>query len=84
MIAYFCFCALLFCVGILGAVLQTNALLRLLCVQISISACAVLAVCVGRYFTHIDGEVFALCLIIISVCQVALFCALARPRRPLE
>jgi len=78
--AFFGVCSLLFVLGVAVLVIREEPILRLLGAQISLGACALAIITASKFRASIDGEVFAIFLLIVAACQCALGVALLKGR----
>lgn len=75
---YLLLSALLFCIGLFGALSKKNAIGILLCIEIMLNAININLVAFTKYLTpgDITGQVFAVFVIIVAACEIAVGLAL--------
>ena len=75
---YIIFAALLFCVGLYGALARRNALAILMAIEIMLNAVNINLVAFWRYVTpeHVSGQVFALIVFAVAASEAAVGLAL--------
>ena len=80
--------ALIFCVGAGGVVVRRNPLVILLCIELMLNAANLALVGFSRVHGNMDGQIFALIVMVIAACEVAiglgLIVALFRRRLPID
>ena len=80
--------ALIFCVGAGGVLVRRNPLVILLCIELMLNAANLALVGFSRVHGNMDGQIFALIVMVIAACEVAiglgLIVALFRRRLPLD
>ncbi len=66
--------AVLFCIGLYGALVKRNAVVILMCVEIMINAANIAAVAFSQYITPTDftGQVFVIFTMAIAAAEVAI------------
>jgi len=80
--------ALIFCIGAAGVLVRRNPLVILLCLELMLNAGNLALVGFSRAHGDMDGQVFALIVMVVAACEVAiglgLIVALYRRRLPID
>jgi NADH:ubiquinone oxidoreductase subunit K len=80
--------ALIFCVGAGGVLVRRNPLVILLCIELMLNAANLALVGFSRVHGNMDGQIFALIVMVVAACEVAiglgLIVALFRRRLPID
>ena len=80
--------ALIFSIGAGGVLVRRNPLVILLCLELMLNACNLALVGFSRMHGNMDGQIFALIVMVIAACEVAiglgLIVALYRRRLPID
>jgi NADH:ubiquinone oxidoreductase subunit K len=80
--------ALIFCIGAGGILVRRNPLVILLCLELMLNAANLALVAFSRANGNEDGQVFALIVMVVAACEVAvglgLIVALFRRRLPID
>jgi NADH:ubiquinone oxidoreductase subunit K len=80
--------ALVFCIGAGGVLVRRNPLVILLCIELMLNAANLALVGFSRVHGNMDGQVFALIVMVVAACEVAiglgLIVALYRRRLPID
>jgi NADH:ubiquinone oxidoreductase subunit K len=80
--------ALIFCVGAGGVLVRRNPLVILLCLELMLNAGNLSLVGFARLHGNEDGQVFALIVMVVAACEVAvglgLIVAIFRRRLPID
>jgi NADH-quinone oxidoreductase subunit K len=80
--------ALIFCIGASGILVRRNPLVILLCLELMLNAANLALVAFARMHGNHDGQVFALIVMVVAACEVAvglgLIVALFRRRLPID
>ena len=80
--------ALIFSIGAGGVLVRRNPLVILLCIELMLNACNLALVGFSRMHGNMDGQIFALIVMVIAACEVAiglgLIVALFRRRLPID
>ena len=80
--------ALIFCIGAGGVLVRRNPLVILLCIELMLNAANLALVAFSRAHGNMDGQIFALIVMVIAACEVAiglgLIVALFRRRLPID
>jgi NADH-quinone oxidoreductase subunit K len=80
--------ALIFCIGAGGVLVRRNPLVILLCIELMLNAANLALVGFSRVHGNMDGQIFALIVMVIAACEVAiglgLIVALYRRRLPID
>lgn len=80
--------ALIFCIGAAGVLTRRNALAVLLCLELMLNAANLALVTFARMHGNLDGQVFALIVMAVAACEVALglglIVAIFRRRLPID
>jgi NADH:ubiquinone oxidoreductase subunit K len=80
--------ALVFCIGAGGILVRRNPLVILLCLELMLNAGNLALVSFSRAHGNQDGQIFALIVMVVAACEVAiglgLIVALYRRRLPID
>jgi NADH-quinone oxidoreductase subunit K len=80
--------ALIFCIGASGILVRRNPLVILLCLELMLNAGNLALVGFARAHGDMDGQVFALIVMVVAACEVAvglgLIVAIYRRRLPID
>jgi NADH:ubiquinone oxidoreductase subunit K len=80
--------ALIFCIGAGGVLTRRNPLVVLLCIELMLNAANLALVGFSRVHGNMDGQIFALVVMVVAACEVAiglgLIVALFRRRLPID
>jgi NADH:ubiquinone oxidoreductase subunit K len=80
--------ALIFCIGAGGVLVRRNPLVILLCIELMLNAANLALVGFSRMHGNMDGQMFALIVMVVAACEVAvglgLIVALFRRRLPID
>ena len=80
--------ALIFCVGAGGVLVRRNPLVILLCLELMLNAGNLALVSFSRAHGNQDGQIFALIVMVVAACEVAvglgLIVAIYRRRLPID
>jgi NADH:ubiquinone oxidoreductase subunit K len=80
--------ALIFSIGAGGVLVRRNPLVILLCIELMLNAANLALVGFSRVHGNMDGQMFALIVIVVAACEVAvglgLIVALFRRRLPID
>ena len=80
--------ALIFCIGAGGVLVRRNPLVILLCIELMLNAANLALVGFSRVHGNMDGQIFALIVVVVAACEVAiglgLIVALYRRRLPID
>ena len=80
--------ALIFCIGAGGVLTRRNPLVILLCIELMLNAANLALVGFSRVHGNMDGQIFALIVMVVAACEVAiglgLIVALFRRRLPID
>ena len=80
--------AMIFCIGVAGVRTRRNPLVILLCIELMLNAANLALVGFSRVHGNMDGQIFALIVMVIAACEVAiglgLIVALYRRRLPID
>ena len=80
--------AIVFCIGISGVIVRRNPLVILLCLELMLNAGNLALVAFARMHGNQDGQIFALVVMVVAACEVAiglgLIVALYRRRLPID
>jgi NADH-quinone oxidoreductase subunit K len=80
--------AIVFCIGISGVIVRRNPLVILLCLELMLNAGNLALVAFARMHGNQDGQIFALIVMVVAACEVAvglgLIVALYRRRLPID
>jgi NADH:ubiquinone oxidoreductase subunit K len=85
---YLAVSAFVFCVGAAGVLTRRNPLVILLCLELMLNAGNLALVAFARAHGNQDGQVFALIVMVVAACEVAvglgLIVAIYRRRLPID
>jgi len=85
---YLVLSALVFCIGAGGVLVRRNPLVILLCIELMLNAGNLALVAFARANGNEDGQIFALIVMVVAACEVAvglgLIVALYRRRLPID
>ena len=88
LIWYLVVSALIFSIGAGGVLVRRNPLVILLCIELMLNAANLALVGFSRVHGNMDGQIFALIVMVIAACEVAiglgLIVALFRRRLPID
>jgi NADH:ubiquinone oxidoreductase subunit K len=80
--------ALIFCIGAGGVLVRRNPLVILLCIELMLNAANLALVGFARVHGNMDGQMFALIVMVVAACEVAiglgLIVAIFRRRLPID
>ena len=80
--------ALIFSIGAGGVLVRRNPLVILLCIELMLNAANLALVGFSRVHGNMDGQIFALIVMVVAACEVAiglgLIVALYRRRLPID
>ncbi|MBB4663134.1 NADH-quinone oxidoreductase subunit NuoK [Conexibacter arvalis] len=80
--------ALIFCIGAGGVLTRRNPLVILLCLELMLNAANLALVAFSRMHGNLDGQIFALTVMVVAACEVAvglgLIVAIFRRRMPID
>ena len=80
--------ALVFCIGAGGILVRRSPLVILLCLELMLNAANLALVAFSRAHGNMDGQIFALIVMVVAACEVAvglgLIVALYRRRLPID
>jgi NADH:ubiquinone oxidoreductase subunit K len=80
--------ALIFCIGASGVLVRRNPLVILLCIELMLNAANLALVGFSRVHGNMDGQMFALIVMVVAACEVAvglgLIVAIFRRRLPVD
>jgi NADH-quinone oxidoreductase subunit K len=80
--------AIVFCIGMGGVIVRRNPLVILLCLELMLNAANLSLVAFARMHGNQDGQIFALIVMVVAACEVAvglgLIVALYRRRLPID
>jgi NADH:ubiquinone oxidoreductase subunit K len=80
--------ALIFCIGAGGVLVRRNPLVILLCIELMLNAANLALVGFSRMHGNMDGQMFALVVMVVAACEVAvglgLIVAIFRRRLPID
>ena len=85
---YLAVSAIVFCIGMAGVLTRRNPLAILLCLELMLNASNLSLIAFARSHGNQDGQVFALIVMVVAACEVAiglgLIVALYRSRIPID
>lgn len=64
--------ALLFCLGLVGAIIRKNILIVLMSIEVMLNAVNLTFVALARYYNSLDGHVIAIFVMAIAAVEVAI------------
>ena len=80
--------ALIFSIGVAGVLVRRNPLVILLCIELMLNAANLALVAFARMHGNGDGQIFALIVMVVAACEVAvglgLIVAIFRRRLPID
>ena len=80
--------ALVFCIGAGGTLVRRNPLVILLCIELMLNGSSLALVAFARAHGNQDGQIFALIVMVVAACEVAvglgLIVAIFRRRLPID
>ena len=80
--------AVVFCIGAGGVLVRRSPLVILLCIELMLNAANLALVGFSRVHGNMDGQIFALIVMVVAACEVAiglgLIVALYRRRLPID
>lgn len=76
LIHYLILAAALFCVGLIGVISSKHMIRMLLSVELMLNAVNINMVAFANYNANIDGNIFAMFIMAVAVCEVAVALAL--------
>src|SRR3989440_7437169 len=80
--------AMIFCIGAGGVLVRRNPLVILLCLELMLNAANLALVTFARMHGNGDGQIFALIVMVVAACEVAvglgLIVAIFRRRLPID
>ena len=62
--------AMIFCIGAVGVLVRPNPLVILLCLELMLNAANLALVAFSRMWGGLDGQVFALIVLVVAACEV--------------
>jgi NADH-quinone oxidoreductase subunit K len=85
---YLVLSALIFCIGAAGVLTRRNPLVILLCLELMLNAANLALVAFSRMWGGVDGQVFALIVMVVAAAEVTvglgLIVAIYRHRLPID
>ena len=85
---YLVLSALIFCIGVGGVMTRRNPLVVLLCLELMLNAANLSLVAFSRMWGGMDGQVFALIVMVVAACEVTvglgLIVAMYRRQLPID
>jgi NADH-quinone oxidoreductase subunit K len=80
--------ALVFCIGAGGILVRRSPVVILLCIELMLNAANLALVAFSRAHGNLDGQVFAIVVMVVAACEVAvglgLIVAIYRRRLPID
>lgn len=80
--------SIIFCIGMAGVMVRRNPLVILLCLELMLNAANLALVAFARMHGNQDGQIFALVVMVVAACEVAvglgLIVAIFRRRLPID
>ena len=67
---YLAVSALIFCIGSVGVLIRPNPLVLLLCLELMLNSANLALVAFSRMWGGVDGQVFALIVMVVAACEV--------------
>jgi NADH-quinone oxidoreductase subunit K len=85
---YLAVSAIIFCIGAGGVLTRRNPLVLLLCLELMLNAANLALVAFSRMWGGIDGQIFALIVMVVAACEVTvglgLIVAIYRRQLPVD
>ena len=85
---YLAVSALIFCVGVVGVLIRPNPMVILLCLELMLNAANLALVAFSRMWGNVDGQIFALIVMVVAACEVTvglgLIVAIYRRQLPVD
>jgi NADH:ubiquinone oxidoreductase subunit K len=85
---YLVLAVILFTIGAAGVLIRRNAIVLFMCIELMLNAANLALVGFSRVHGNMDGQIFALIVMVIAACEVAiglgLIVALFRRRLPID
>ena len=85
---YLAVSAIIFCIGLAGVLVRRNPLVILLCLELMLNGSNLALVTFARMHGNGDGQIFALIVMVVAACEVAvglgLIVAIFRRRLPID
>lgn len=85
---YIALSAVIFCIGISGLLTRRSPLVMLLCLELMLNACNLALVAFARMHANLEGQIFALIVMVVAACEVViglgLIVALYRNKLPID
>lgn len=69
---YLVFCAILFCIGVIGVLIKRNALLILMSVELMINSVNILLAAFSAYMNDPAGQIFVFFIMVVAAAEVAI------------
>ena len=86
--AYIVLAAVLFTIGASGVLVRRNAIVLFMCIELMLNAANLALVGFSRAHGNMDGQIFALIVMVVAACEVAvglgLIVAIYRRRLPID
>ncbi len=67
---YLAVSALIFCIGAVGVLIRPNPMVILLCLELMLNAANLALVAFSRMWGGVDGQIFALIVMVVAACEV--------------
>ncbi len=63
---------LIFCIGAVGVLVRPNPMVILLCLELMLNAANLALVAFSRLWGGVDGQIFALIVMVVAACEVTI------------
>jgi NADH:ubiquinone oxidoreductase subunit K len=67
---YLAVSAIIFCIGAVGVLIRPNPMVILLCLELMLNAGNLALVAFSRMWAGVDGQIFALIVMVVAACEV--------------
>jgi NADH:ubiquinone oxidoreductase subunit K len=85
---YLAVSVLIFCIGAVGVLIRPNPMVILLCLELMLNAANLALVAFSRMWGNVDGQIFALIVMVVAACEVTvglgLIVAIYRRQLPVD
>jgi NADH:ubiquinone oxidoreductase subunit K len=61
---------IIFCIGAVGVLIRPNPMVILLCLELMLNAANLALVAFSRMWGNVDGQIFALIVMVVAACEV--------------
>ncbi|MBF0106009.1 MAG: NADH-quinone oxidoreductase subunit NuoK [Deltaproteobacteria bacterium] len=69
---YLVLAAVLFCLGLLGVIIQRNILIMLMCIEVLMNSINLTFIALARYYNQVDGHLVAIFVMAIAAVEAAI------------